>query len=304
VRLSHRDFRPAKRSKYVAAPPRKRPTLRILLLIAFGILVYLKFDSFVKSKALQSFRGPEKIWQSLRERFAPMRPPPAALQATFDSASSRTRLDCVSPRFDECLAEWKTTEEDRGRARSLIRRASHAAGITRPDGFSLSVKAAGAEDEDSSFARLESLELRGDGRAWIIEPSKDGLGYCFRGGPCLEAPRVLPPLAKLEAVDHGDAPGLWLKASEGWPVLAMLPGRIMEVTGDSLERELEVYHGGTLYCRYGGLSPSQAGPKAGDWVSAGDTLGLIAAPSERLTLILERDGFPADAAAFLGLPPR
>ena len=51
--LSRRDFRPSKRTRFVAGPPRRKPVLRILLLAGFGALVYLKFDSFVASRAFR-----------------------------------------------------------------------------------------------------------------------------------------------------------------------------------------------------------------------------------------------------------
>lgn len=68
MKLSHRDFRPQRRSKYVVQPPKRRPTLRILLLAVFATLVYLKFDSFVSSKVFQTLAHPKVLVQKIFNR--------------------------------------------------------------------------------------------------------------------------------------------------------------------------------------------------------------------------------------------
>lgn len=302
MRLSHRDFRPAKRSKYVASPPRKRPTLRILLLIAFGILVYLKFDSFVKSKAVQSLRTPEKLWLSLRKKLH-LEPAIAPIAVTSDATASETDLDCASPSVEACLSAWKAAPETKGRSRALVAKAMAAADLGALEGFSLRLRPRAQEDaDDSAAADAESLELRAGGRALSLERGKDG-GYCFRGGPCLEKPRPLPPLRKYELGEAGGGEAS-LKAPEGAPALAVLPGRILQVTVDSAGAAVEVRHGFDLACRYRGLAAAREGLRAGAWVGAGDTLGFLGAREPRLLLRVEKGGRAVDAFAFLGLPPR
>jgi hypothetical protein len=303
VRLSHRDFRPARRSKYVAAPPRKRPTLRILLLVAFGILVYLKFDSFVKSKAMQPFRQPEKLWQSVWNRLHP-RPAAPAATLSLDSSATEMRLDCPSASTEACLSSWKAPEDTKGFARALISKAAMAAGA-KPEGFSLRLRSEAPESEADSISwSVASLELREGGRIWTVGPGKEAGVYCIHGGACLEKARPSAPLGKFTVVDHGDAPDLWLQSAEGSAVLSPLPGRIMEVTEDSSGRRLKVYHGMNLYCYYGGLAAWKEGPRAGDWLRTGDTLGLIAPVPGRLMIRVEKDGMTADAMAFLDLGQR
>ena len=74
MKLSHRDFRPAKRSRFVGLPPHRRPALRILLLGAFGILVYYKFDDFLASRAIKALKNPSALLRSAAEAVGWQRP--------------------------------------------------------------------------------------------------------------------------------------------------------------------------------------------------------------------------------------
>jgi hypothetical protein len=302
VKLSHRDFRPAKRSKYVAAPPRKRPTLRILLLGVFAVIVYLKFDAFVKSKAIQSLRQPAKVWETVLQRVHPMPPKAVVAHLTLTDSSALT-LDCASPATEACLSEWQSPEATKGWARALILKAAMAAGMENPEGFSLRLRKDAEPDPgmDGPGWSLISLELRSGAAAATLEPGPVPGEYCWRGGKCLEAIKPMPPLRNFQVVAHGDSRELWLRPAGPSPVVSMLPARILKVTGDSVDARVTLYHGMNILSYYAGFT-GRAGLAAGGLLRAGDTLGFAAASAtDPFRLRVEKDGMALDPSAFLGL---
>lgn len=118
------------------APPRKRPTLRILLLIAFGALVYLKYDAVIQSPWVQGLRHPGGLVDSLVSRFRTpsQRALPGPVPVAGDSLA--WTWTCPSPRSDSCLSAWISLgEEEQGQVRATLARGLLKSGLTSADSF-------------------------------------------------------------------------------------------------------------------------------------------------------------------------
>lgn len=317
MKHSHRDFRPPRRSRYVSRPPKRRPTLRILLLGLLGLAVYLKFDAVVRLPFWKSFRNPG-AWLSARMHPATLAPSPSPVVLNWDNDSAHVKAACpIQPSL--CLgAGFPLGPEPAGQVREILGKAealwdAHAnAGFTAT--FARSRDLASAE----SHWDLERLELPGAPRPLRLDrdASRGEAVFCAEGR-CLDDLRPRMPLAVFrstrelrlpaETTDPGlpreSAPAVRFQAANGAGVTPILRGRVIAIpaAGDSLGW-LELHHGRNLFSFYRGIARMGASVRAGALVEPGDTLGWIAGDSAAVELRIESGGRPLDPLAFLGLP--
>lgn len=346
MRLSHWDFRPRRRRKYVtpgsgdgpSGPARGRPTLRILLLAAFGLLVYLKYDDFIRSPLIQGLREPEKLWRETVARLREPEPsaPSAAALPQVSPDSTRWEWRCASPDQDSCLSAWTGLDSaQRGSLRAALLKVRLGFGVPEPSAFSalfhrppagslasvpFQEPSLAPADGEAAGLRLVGLDLESEGGRLRAVWSVDSLGrgrWCeglprsrAGGMPCLEPAPPQPPLrpAPAAALETVRPPVLAFAVPGRAPVHPVLPGRVVS-PGVAGAGWIKLHHGGGLFSYYSGLDSLRAGLRAGDRVSPEDTLGFAAAadsarpegPDGRLRLRIERGGSPVDPLAFLGL---
>lgn len=346
MRLSHWDFRPRRRKKYVtpgsgdgrSGPPRGRPTLRILLLGAFGVLVYLKYDDFIRSPLIQGLREPEKLWRETVARLRAPEPtaPSAASLPQVSPDSTRWEWRCASRNQDSCVSAFVGLDSaQRGSLRAALLKVRLGFAFPDPSSFAALFHRAypplaslGRSDEpalapadgETSPLRLVGLDLESEERSlratWL--PDSLGHGRWCQGlprsqapaSPCLEPALPRPPLrpAPAAALEPVRPPVLAFALPARAPVHPVLPGRVVS-PGVAGAGWVKLHHGGGLFSYYSGLDSLRAGLRAGDRVAPEDTLGFAAAadsarpegPDGRLRLRIERDGSPVDPMAFLGL---
>lgn len=346
MRLSHWDFRPRRRKKYVtpgsvdgrSGPSRGRPTLRILLLVAFGILVYLKFDDFVRSPLIRDLRDPVRLWRETTARLRAPEPaaPTAAARPRVSPDSTRWEWTCATGAQDSCLSAWIGLDSaQRGSLRAALFKVRLGFDFPEPSGFAALFHRppprsalpgrpdgpvlAPADEEDRDM-RLVAIELEAEGRrlsaVWTVDSL--GRGRWCEGPPrsrasassCLEAPTPRPPLrpAPAASLEPVRPPVLAFAVPGRAPVHPVLPGRVI-LPGVAGAGWIKLHHGGGLFSLYSGLDSLRRGLRAGDAVTPEDTLGFASAedstrplgPDGRLRLRIERDGSPVDPQAFLGL---
>lgn len=319
MKLSHRDFRPARRSKYVARLPKRRPTLRILLLGLLALVVYLKFDAVARLPFWKTFRHPGE-WISLQMRQRTPLPPPCPV--VLDWAHDSSHVNAVCPvAASQCLGKgFPLGPEPAGQVREILGKAEAQWQARAVAGFAAGF--ARSQDLASSEPRweLERLELRGDAKPMVLEkdPARGEAGFCANGR-CLDDLHPHAPVAGVRSMrvtilpgpspDSGlpvsAVPAALFSAANGTCVLPILRGRIVAVPAESdTTGWLKLHHGRNLFSYYRGLARMGAAVRAGAMLEPGDTLGWIAGDSAAVELRIEAGGMALDPLAFLGLPAR
>lgn len=313
MKLSHRDFRPPRRSKYVTQPPKRRPTLRILLLGLIGLAVYLKFDAVARLPFWDTVKHP-RAWLDAHLHAgaaAPAPPAPVALRLSGDSLSAEA--ECPSAAAVCLTAGFPLGAEAAGSLREVLAKAEAQLGADAGTGF-LATFARGkdAAAGDTAWSPVR-IELRG-ARPMILD--RKGPAWCA-AGKCLDETRPQAPLAAFRAVAaHALAlpravdPGLealeWpearFAAQADAPVRPVLRGRVVDLPapGDSADW-IKLHHGRNLFSYYRGLARIDSAVRVGAMVEPGATLGWTAPESAAVDLRVEADGRPLDPLAFLGL---
>ena len=310
MKLSHRDFRPQRRSKYVSQPPTRRPTLRILLLAAFGAVVYLKFDSFVSSRIFQVIRNPQLLRQTLARpgrlpEPLPATPAASAASLKWSADSSLVDLDCPSSRIESCIASVQALgSEAAGQLRALINKGAIRWELVPTKGLSARFRKTEATREDSLGWRVQSVGLSSDkGTVTITAMEPDGIIRYCNSGHCLDESTPAPPFAKYQRLDRPlDRPPQWFIRPIGGPFFhSILPGRIVEIFSPT--KSVKIYHGRNIFSIYAGFSELRPNLRPGTMVDMNDTLGSVGRDGDSLGslgLRIEKDGLFVDPIAFLG----
>jgi hypothetical protein len=319
VKISHRDFRPPRRSKYVTQPLKRRPTLRILLLAAIGIAVYFKFDSIVSSKPVRKLSGPGSPFAGLlRMNRGPAESAPVpegaapAAGLRWSADSSILEAVCEAPRANPCLERWHGLgEEVLGSLRATLAKAGDQWDLRAESGFTAEFRRDSAQDlagRAECALALERLELRNPHGTVEIKPGPGGMCAKER---CLDELRPQAPFARFRhagpATARGDSrtpEATFFPVDGAFAAKPILQGRIVRLPSDSSGGWLEVYHGGTLFSYYHGLASLKPGLAAGSMVGPEDTLGMMAADSDTssgLDVKIEKDGLMVDPIGFIGL---
>jgi hypothetical protein len=315
VKLSHRDFRPPRRSKYVTRPPKRRPTLRILLLGLLGLAVYLKFDAVARLPFWKTFRHPGE-WLSARMHPPAPAPAPSPALLAWESDSSRVKADCPGE-ASSCLGPgFPLGPEAAGQVREILGKAEAQWETRAQAGFSALFARAPDFPPSEPHWELTRLETRGPGRSVLEKDPSRGGAFCAEGR-CLDEIRPRAPLSAfasarerslpVESSDPGlpaaPAPAVRFAAANGAGVVPVLRGRIVALpaAGDTAGW-IKVHHGRNLFSYYRGLARLGSSVRAGAMLDPGDTLGWVAGDSAALELRIESDGIALDPLAFLGLP--
>jgi len=317
VKLSHRDFRPPRRSKYVARLPKRKPTLRIVLLGLLGLAVYLKFDAVARFPFWKSFRHPgEWITAHMPSRTPAFAPSPVVLNWEHDSS----RVNAACPvEASLCLgAGFSLGQEPAGQIREILGKAEAQWQSEATAGFS----AGFARNQDLATMEphwvLERLELRGKAKPVVLErdPARGEAVFCANGR-CLDELHPRQPLAGIRSTrlqnghpsssDSGQPIAVSdtarFPAGNGTGVLPILRGRVVTVPppGDG-SGWLKLHHGRNLFSYYRGIARLGSSVRPGAMVDSADTLGWISGDSASLELRIESAGMPLDPMAFLSRP--
>jgi hypothetical protein len=340
VKLTHRDFRPLRRSKYVAQPLKRRPTLRILLLAALGLTVYLKYDTVVRSKAFKSLSEPSKLWHAmLREDGALPSPVVSGTGLKWSPDSAFLEAECDGSAAARCLESWNSLgREPVGTLRAVMEKARIQWNAGAEKGFSAKYarSAAAGEPADGMPSALELIrvELRGSRGAVILERSdvERPTAFCLggEGDKCLDERRTQLPFARTRigipspgpdsgGIDGSGAPGIGdVEAVDGEHGLVMrifslagpaakpvLAGRVVAVPDSLISNPwVKIYHGENTFSWYRGFSSLRSGIVPGALIGTDDTLGFVAMrgdTTEALDVRIEQDGIPSDPFGFLGI---
>jgi hypothetical protein len=203
VKLSHRDFRPQRRLKYVAQPPKRRPTLRILLLAAIGLAVYLKYDTVVTSRTFQNLRNnSEALFQGLVNKGSDSlsaNASDAGLRWSRDSAS--LEAICSSPKVDSCLEQWRGLgKETVGSLNAFLRKAFAQWDADAGGGFLARFRRVPNESDPlapgnaGTLLEMDRLELRGAKGTVVLERNPEKNALCAEGR-CLDELSPRAPFA-------------------------------------------------------------------------------------------------------------
>ena|GEM_PF-3758113 len=323
MRLSHADYRPGKRPRFVpSGPPRRKfPLIRIVLLLALGVFVYAKFDDLWNG--VRSVANPVTLWNKITgsgEATASGSVDGKAGRLIWSADSSRVSLECAGGLTKDCCEHLGRADAGLCQAtKALLEKARWKGALTRTVA--------------TRPLRIEARAVVGDLGEWGYELAglngRDGAGHfgfrraagsqawCDARRGCLRASTARAPLLDGHLVrDAAGGPPetvragtTFVKWSSGSPrVRAVLPGRVAKVTpfgSDTSAVTVMVYHGAELYVSYGPLRPV-TGVKPGALVKAGsylgDARGTTAEGGYALNVGLRQAGRPVDAVAFWGLP--
>lgn len=324
MKLTHRDFRPLRRSKYVAQPLKRRPTLRILALAAIGIAVYLKFDSVVNSKVFQNFRQPRRLVDAMLHQ------PPAdsavASAAGLAWSPDSTRLDaeCMDSTVENCLKRWQSVlgSEATGALRGILAKASTQLEVEAAHGFEARfvpiVESSDPLEGPPASLELTRLEIRGGKESLVLErtPGNALAPFCGKQG-CLDVNPARMPFARYRITETTDSAYPEPNRTPG-PMLSLVPlsglkakpiqrGRVVEVPAAMEAHQwVKIYHGANLFSFYRGLASLDPAVKTGAMIESGEFLGQVAAIGDSagvLDLRIEKGGLPVDPFEFLGIVP-
>lgn len=317
MKFSHRDFRPPRRSKYVGRPTKRWPTLRILLLVLFGLAVYLKFDTVARLPFWKTARHPG-AWISARLHPPAPAPLPSPVALAWEPDSNRVKALCPSESAACLDSAFPLGPEPAGQVRAILAKAAARWQVRAAGGFAASFERIREPVSADSGWFLKRLEIRSASRSLVLvsDSSRGGNAFCAEGR-CLDdlSPHVpiaaflsaSPALAARESFDPGlpaaEVPEARFSATNGSGVLPILRGQVVSVPspGDTAGW-LELHHGRNLFSFYRGLARLGTSVKAGAMMEPADTLGWISGDSARLELRIESAGKVIDPLAFLGLP--
>lgn len=317
MKLSHRDFRPPRRSKYVTRLPHRRPTLRIVLLGLLGLAVYLKFDAVARLPFWKTFRHPGE-WVSARLHRQDPAPVPCPVVLDWERDSSRVNAVCPVE-ASLCLGTgFPLGPEPAGLVREILGKAEAQWQARAVAGFAAGFVRNQDLASTESHWELTRLELRGPAKPLVLErdPSRGAAAFCA-DGRCLDDLRPRPPLSGIRSTrgrnlamapsDPGlpiaPSPAAVFSAANGTGVMPILRGRIVSVPAEGdTSGWLKLHHGRNLFSYYRGFARMGDSVRAGTMVEAGDTLGWLAGDSAVLEFRVESDGMALDPLAFLGLP--
>lgn len=321
MKLSDRDFRPPRRSKYVSQPPRKRPTVRILLLGIFAAAVYLKFDSFVSSaffksisSLLQTVSHPtflkEKLFSSKHvdaQKLSPLKNNwVTPLEWSVDS--NLVTLHCLGALTSECLSYAdQFVSSNTVTSRILIQKIKLQWQLDSLKDISLQFRRIlNTETQSNGWEILELVGLSNQGLTKIVLHDTAGQkNYCI-SSRCLDQLEPTSPLLKFQIVQH---PFTRPEKLEFLPTHtndfhSVLPGKIIEV--DTLNRVVRLFHGQNLYSQYSGKIKLALNLKPGKLVSQKDTLGWIEDQNDSLATLalqVQKYGINQNPLAFLNIAP-
>ncbi len=318
MKLSHRDFRPQKRFKYVAQPSKRRPTIRILVLVAFGVLVYLKFDSVFSSKIAQSVLHPGRLFTGLKnpsDRLAvtpnviagTQTSPNPSLNLRWSTDSLQVDLLCPTDNVKECLRSAQGLDSSlAGNLRGLIHKVALQWNRTPLKGFSVHfISDTASRDTPIRFA-LQSLEFMSSEGPLILNRKVTGTSnqYCSARS-CLDD--LTPQLPIWDF--HGLQSTLQHPVGVRYTALApsvfhpMLAGQVVFI--DSQAQRLKMYHGHNIFSDYAGSIKLSLNLKVGSKVEAQDTLGIAGVEGDSLSGLIfhiEKNGLYLDPRDFIPTP--
>jgi hypothetical protein len=295
----------------------RRPTLRILLLVVFGILVYLKFDSFLSSRIIQTFAHPKFILEAFSHPTPSMPTPILALDSNastnlkWSSDSMQVDLSCGPGPFEICLNEAQRLSPIQfdanvlGRLRALIHKANLQWQIPATAGFLAHFQKDQEAPEGISGMLLSRLDIS-DPKAPIVLTAqyKDRATlYCMQER-CLDQIFTLPPIDKFTHYDllSTRPPSLELQSHSGVVFHPVMMGRVVAI--DSGSHILKIYHGKNIFSSYSGYASLKPGLKVGSQLLREDAVGMVGNLEDsvgHLSLLIEKDGLYIDPEDFFGL---
>lgn len=325
MKLSHRDFRPQRRLKYVAPPPKRRPTLRILLLAVIGLAVYLKYDTVVTSQTFQNLRkNTEELVADLVKKV------PAAHSTSTTDTGLRWSVDstsleavCTSPKADSCLEQWHGLgKETVGTLNAYLRKAIAQWDADAGGGFLARFRRVPNESDPlapgnaGTLLEIDRLELRSAKGTVVLERIPEKNALCAEGR-CLDELNPRAPFANFRQAAipiHSDAQEARIPeaafiplgdAAAGpvlrgrvielsipadsviTPVGSANPGAIPPVPGPSVSTGtwIKIYHGRNIFSFYRGFAELHAGLRPGSVVNTGDTLGMVPGKGDSLGVL-------------------
>jgi hypothetical protein len=324
VKLTHRDFRPLRRSKYVAQPLKRRPTLRILVLAALGIAVYLKYDSVVNSKVFQNLRQPRRLVDAMLHQGPAVAAVPPAEGLAWSADSAQLDAECRDAVVAACLNRWQSSlgPETVGSLRGVLAKASMQLDVDADHGikarFIRAAETADPLEGPTASLELTRLEIHGGKEILVLEhpPGNATASFCDKQR-CLDSNPPRMPFARYRITEKSDSaepefprtPGviLSLVPLDGPKVNPILRGRVVEIPAVmDAGQWVKIYHGANVFSFYRGLSSLGPAIKTGALIESGETLGLVAAVGDSagvLDLRIEKGGIFIDPMEFLGIAP-
>ena len=299
MKLSHRDFRPQKRSKFVSQPPPHKPILRILLLAVFGAIVYLKFDSFISLNFIQKILHRTKGSISANQNQTV-----AAIAGEWIWSKDSLNLDftCANFPLETCLAEKgkidfaaepsqtnreNTESQIKSRLRSLLKK-MEIQWKEKPKN-NLKVQLVGSRDiTDSPIDwKFSAISFQGikDKVNIIISQEQGKEKFCL-GSYCLDEEKFQSPLEKYSLIqdleEHTDSnrnpiSHFTLDQSQEIPVHQIIHpiSKGMIISFQSKPLLIKLYHGHGLFSYYSGNFLPKKGLQIKTMVNLQDTLGHL-----------------------------
>lgn len=293
--------------------------MRILLLAAIGVAVYLKFDTVVSSTAFQKLhRSGEALSALFAKGESPAEPASLAAGLRWAADSGAVEAECGSAKIDSCLDRWSGLGEDAlGTLRASLQKAEAQWDVVAAGGFTARFqRLAGDADllnPGGTVLSLARLDVRGaKGDVYLSRAPGGSAAPLCAAERCLDALHPRPPFARFRrngpapAADPSEAriPEAAFSPLEASAAKPILRGRVVELPSGGTGW-MKLYHGGNLFSYYRGFTRVRPGLSAGSMVNAEDTLGQVIPGEDTLAgleLRIEKDGLMVDPVAYLGLP--
>ncbi len=288
------------------------------MLVAFGVIVYLKFDSVITSKIAQSLIHPVRLLTAFRKPSEPVvvtRSVPAgnspsqsqSLNLRWSTDSLQVDLLCPTDNVKECLRSAQGLDSSlAGSLRGLIHKVALQWNRTPLQGFSVHfISDTASRDTPICFA-LQSLEFMSSEGPLILNRKVTGTSnqYCSARS-CLDDLTPQLPIWNF----HGLQSALQHPVGVRFTALApsvfhpMLAGQVVFI--DSQAQRLKMYHGHNIFSDYAGSIKLSLNLKVGSKVEAQATLGIAGVEGDSLSGLIfhiEKNGLYLDPRDFIPTP--
>ncbi|MDB5104518.1 MAG: hypothetical protein JWP91_2207 [Fibrobacteres bacterium] len=293
--------------------------MRIILLAAIGMAVYLKYDTVVNSNAFRNLRQPRRLVDAmLHKGQAPAAAPLPVPGIVWALDSALVQADCPDGRNEACLDAWQSLDKEAiGSLRAALEKAGAQWNADSGTGFKATFRripdALDPLANAGTLLQLSRLEIGGSKGPLVLEraPGPGPSPLCAHDR-CLDAVHPNAPFSRFRnagnnrAADPGSrVPEASLTSLSGLAAKPILRGRLVEAAAEMApDRWVKIYHGGNTFSWYRGFATLRPGLKPGSMIETGDTLGLVAAKGDTLGTLdirIEKDGMMVDPFTFLGL---
>ncbi len=285
------------------------------MLAAFGIIVYLKFDSLISTKIAQSILHPGRLFSAFSnptDSLAVTGSVPATISTSQNTSlnlrwspdSLQLDLVCPTDNVKECFHLAQGLDSSlAGRVRGLIHKVALQWNRTPLQGFSVHFISDTTKGDAPTRFTVQSLEFMSSEGPLILNRKITGtdIQYCSARN-CLDYLAPQWPIWNFHGLPLPLQHPLGVRITATAPSIfhPMLAGQVVFI--DAQNQQLKMYHGHNIFSVYAGSIKIALNLKVGSKVEVQDTLGIAGVEGDSLSCLMfhiEKNGLYMDPRDFI-----